>query len=132
MKTIIDKEFVGFGVSHFDIPEDFGEAQQRELKAKGYQMLRLPNIQASGESREDMKIGLGVNLQGSAALLAELLVKRWQELPILLYTIQDLDGGITLCPFRFVEGTTLKTNAKLPDNTRLFVDLVEEERIRIL
>lgn len=131
MKEIVDPEYIGNFKMYSGIPLDIGKEEEDKLKQAGYRKLKLPCIQALGE-RENMQISLGVNLKAVSPVLAELLVERYSDLPICLYTIDDLDGGITLVPFRFVEGTVLSTNAKTTNNKRLMVDLIEEPRVKIL
>jgi len=134
MKVFEDIEFVGHGLKLvYDDPLCTWLAEH-DLRLRGYRRIVIPHIRTADETEAAGKKA-SWNMADWKAVVTnnvELMVSSVRELPLFLYAIWNFDGGAALVPFIVRQGTSVKTHLRDSTNKPVFVDVLEEEHIKLI
>jgi hypothetical protein len=131
MKEFTDDEYVGYGKLVYDEPLCTWLAEH-DLRLRGYKRVVIPHIRTVGETEKQKGVPVLSDWKAVVANNVELMINSIRELPLFLYAVWNFDGGTKLVPFIVRQGTFVKTHLRDAANKPVYVDVVEEEHIKLI
>jgi len=131
VKLFEDNEYVGYSKLVYDDPLCTWLAEH-DLRLRDYKRIVISHIRTSGEGESKKLAWDMADWKAVVANNVELMASSVRELPLFLYAIWSFDGGMVLVPFIVRQGTSVKTHLRDAANKPVFVDVVEEERIKLI